>query len=121
MVVVYGISNCDTVRKARAWLAAERLESRFYDFRRDGLPEAVLVGWIREVGLEVLINRQGTTWRGLSEADRVLAVDARTAARLLSLHPTLIKRPVVEWSDGLSVGFDAGAWAHRIQAGTAGR
>ncbi len=120
MIVVYGIPNCDTVRKARAWLAAEGLECRFHDFRRDGLSASVLAGWMSEVGLEALLNRKGATWRGLSEAERAQAVDPRTAARLLGAHPTLIKRPVVEWPDGLSIGFAASAWALRIPARSAG-
>lgn len=113
LIVVYGISNCDTVKKARAWLAAEALDSRFHDFRRDGLTPAMLSGWIAAIGWELLLNRKGSTWRSLGDHERALVAEAGGAAQLLLVHPTLIKRPVVEWPDGLTVGFDASAWARK--------
>lgn len=111
---LYGIPNCDTVKKARAWLTAAGVEHRLHDFKRVGLPEALLAGWIERLGWEALLNRQGTTWRRLDAATRAGVVDAASAAALLRAEPTLIKRPVALWPDGaLTVGFDPVAWGER--------
>ncbi len=109
---LYGIANCDTVRKARAWLLAAGVEHRFHDFRAAGLEPAMLARWVAEVGWELLLNRKGTTWRSLAEAEREAVCDAASASALLLRQPTLIKRPVVEWPQGrVSVGFDAALFA----------
>jgi arsenate reductase len=113
-LTVYGISNCDTVKKARAWLAAQDVPYAFHDFKKQGVPPERLAGWLQAAGWEKLLNRQGTTWRKL-EADRQAAAGNPEGARALMLEqPSVIKRPVVEWPDGkVSVGFDADAWAAR--------
>lgn len=114
--VVYGIPHCDTVKKSRAWLAAQGVAYRFHDFRKGGVPADALPRWLQAVGRETLVNRKGTTWRGLSEAEREAVVDDASAARLLAAQPSVIKRPVVEWPDGsVSVGFDAAGWAARLR------
>jgi Spx/MgsR family transcriptional regulator len=112
MITIYGIPNCDTVKRARAWLTDHALEHRFHDFRKDGVPAARLDAWLAAAGWERLVNRQGTTWRKLDDAAKAAVVDAATARTLLLAQPSVIKRPVVEWADGrISVGFDAVAWA----------
>lgn len=112
MITIYGIPNCDTVKRARAWLTDHTLEHRFHDFRKDGVPAARLDAWLSAAGWERLVNRQGTTWRKLDDAAKAAVVDAASARALLLAQPSVIKRPVVEWADGrITVGFDAAAWA----------
>ena len=115
-ITLYGIANCDTVRKARAWLGAQGLEHHFHDFKKHGVPAALLQGWVDTLGWEALVNRRGTTWRQLDAAAQAGVCDAASAAALLQAHPSAIKRPVVQWrrADTLrhtSVGFDAAQWA----------
>ena len=113
-LVLYGISNCDTVKKARAWLGAQGLEHAFHDFKKQGVPPARLDAWIGAAGADKLLNRQGTTWRKLDPAAQASA-SAPVGARALMLEqPSVIRRPVVEWPDGsITVGFDAAQWALR--------
>lgn len=114
-LTVYGIPNCDTVKKARAWLDARGVAYRFHDLRKDGVPAAALPRWLQRAGRDTLANRKGTTWRRLSDAERDAVVDDASAAHLLAAQPSVIKRPVVEWPDGsLTVGFDAAAWARQL-------
>jgi len=104
---VYGIVNCDSVKRARAWLQAEGRAFAFHDFKRDGLAALLLDRWIAEMGWEALLNRRGTTWRRLDDAARASADHAAGARALMLAQPSLVKRPVVEWSGGtISVGFD---------------
>ena len=105
MTVLYGIKNCDTVKKARAWLESHGVDYRFHDFRVDGLEETQLRAWARAVGWETLLNRRGTTWRKLPEPERADLTEARALALMLR-EPTLIKRPVVEHDNQCLVGFD---------------
>lgn len=120
-MTVYGISNCDTVKKARRWLGDQGLDYAFHDFKRDGVPAARLDHWLARVGWEQLLNRKGTTWRRLDEATRSAAVDAPGARAVMLAHPSVIKRPVVEWGAGaaaaVSVGFDPAGWSARLHAG----
>mgnify|MGYP001251923939 FL=1 len=110
---IYGISNCDTVRKARKWLTENGVAHEFHDFRKDGLPESNLAAWEETLGWEALLNRRGTTWRQLPAEDRD-TIDAPSAHRLMLAHPTLIKRPVVE-ADGLTmVGFSPDEWSGKL-------
>jgi arsenate reductase (glutaredoxin) len=113
MTTLYGIPNCDTVKKARAWLTENGVEHSFHDFKKQGVPADQLDRWIAELGWEALVNRKGNTWRGLSEATRAAVVDAASARELMLAHASVIKRPVVAWPKGHSVGFDAEAWAAR--------
>ena len=114
MITVYGISNCDTVKKARAWLTAQGLAHEFHDFKKLGVPADRLPAWERAAGWQKLLNRQGTTWRKLDAAEQAGATDAAGALALMSAHASVIKRPVVEWPDGqISVGFNADDWAAR--------
>jgi arsenate reductase len=111
MIVVHGIPNCDTVKKARAWLAEHGVAHRFHDFRKDGVPAERLDGWLNLIGWERLVNRKGTTWRKLDPATQLAVQDAASARALMLHEPSVIKRPVVDWADGqVTVGFDAQSW-----------
>jgi Spx/MgsR family transcriptional regulator len=113
--IVYGIPNCDTVKKARAWLTDQGIAYAFHDFKKQGVPAEKLPAWMQAVGWEKLLNRQGTTWRKLDPAVQARAQDAASAAALMVEHASVIKRPVVEWGDGaVTVGFDADAWNERL-------
>jgi len=112
---LYGIPNCDTVKRARAWLNEHGVAHDFHDFKKQGLPEALLNGWLQQVGWERLLNRKGTTWRQLDAAAQTAVVDATSAGAVMRATPSVIKRPVVAWADGrLTVGFDAEAWAQAL-------
>lgn len=110
-LTLYGIPNCDTVKKARAWLAARDIGHGFHDFRKQGVPEAALERWIATLGWEALLNRKGTTWRKLEPARQAAVRDAASARALMLEQPSVIRRPVVERGGELHVGFDADDWA----------
>jgi Spx/MgsR family transcriptional regulator len=113
---LFGIANCDAVRRARAWLAARGIDAPFHDFRKAGLPADALARWLDAVGWERLLNRSGTTWRQLDAARRAAVADRAGAAALMQEAPSMIKRPVVQWPDGaISVGFDPDDWAVRLR------
>ena len=114
-IVLYGIPNCDTVKKARAWLAGNSLAYQFHDFKKQGVPAERLREWIAQCGWEWLVNRQGTTWRKLDTKEQAAVTDAASAQALMQAHPSVIKRPVVEWGDEITVGFDPAAWALRAR------
>ena len=115
MTTLYGIPNCDTVEKARTWLAEHGVPHTFHDFKKQGVPEAALDRWLASAGWEKLVNRKGTTWRGLDDATRNAVVDNASAHALLMAHASVIKRPVVVWADGtITVGFDAADWQRRV-------
>ncbi len=110
-IVLYGISNCDTVKKARAWLQQQGVDHEFHDFKKLGVPRH-LDQWVAQLGWEKLVNRQGTTWRKLDPSVQASVTNAASAMALMRELPSLIKRPVVDWGDnGTTVGFDAQAWA----------
>lgn len=115
MITVYGIPNCDTVKKARAWLAGQGAAYEFHDFKKLGVPADRLAAWQKAVGWEKLLNRQGTTWRKLELAVQASTKDAASAMAVMQAHASVIKRPVVEWQDGqVTVGFDAKNWGARL-------
>ncbi len=104
VITLYGIKNCDTVKKARKWLDANDIDYRFHDFRADGLDTKALKIWMQELGWEVLVNRRGTTWRQL-DASIKDSVDEASALKLMEENPTLIKRPVLDLGNRRVVGF----------------
>lgn len=103
-ITVYGIKNCDTIKKARAWLDANSVAYSFHDYKTAGIDAARLARWIETVGWEPLLNRAGTTFRKLADADKQ-DLDAARASALMLAQPSMIKRPVVEYPGGLLVGF----------------
>jgi arsenate reductase len=114
-MILYGIPNCDTVKKARRWLDERGIAHRFHDFRKDGLGPDLLQRWIDELGWERLLNRAGTTFRKLPDSARA-GLDAASARALMLEQPAMIRRPVVEAADGISVGFAADEWQARFAA-----
>lgn len=117
-VDVYGIPNCDTVKKARSWLEQAGIDYKFHDYKKEGADRAKLEKWVREKGWETLLNRAGTTFRKLPE-DRKQAIDAAKAVDLMLDQPSMIKRPVVETGQALLVGFKEPEWRAAF-AGTTG-
>ena len=102
---IYGIKNCDTMKKARTWLDQHGVQYGFHDYKTAGIERARLEGWCRQVGWEVLLNRSGTTFRKLPEADRN-DLDERKAVALMLAQPSMIKRPVLEHGGKIMVGFN---------------
>ena len=105
-VTVYGIPNCDTVKKARKWLDAQGIDHVFHDFRKDGLDAQKLAYWLAHVDMDILLNRRGTSWRKLSDTDKANNDVAHLTALMLD-NPTLVKRPVCEKDGTVTVGFTA--------------
>ena len=105
-VTIYGIKNCDTMKKARGWLETRGVGYEFHDYKASGIDAARLARWCREVGWEKLLNRAGTTFRKLPDADKAVR-DERKAIALMSAQPSLIKRPVLDVDGRLLVGFRA--------------
>ncbi len=104
---LYGIPNCDSVKRARAALIERGTAYAFHDFKKAGVPEDRLDAWLDAVGWEKLLNRQGTTWRKLPDAERAAVIDRASARAVMLAHASVIKRPVIEWPDGrVSVGLD---------------
>ncbi|MGA0805970.1 MAG: ArsC family reductase [Pseudohongiellaceae bacterium] len=106
---LYGIPNCDSVKKARRWLEAQGIPYVFHDYRKSGIDASTLLGWSERLGYGVLLNTRGTTWRKLGDADRA-DVDAAKAIALMLREPSLIKRPVLARDRQLLVGFDEASW-----------
>ena len=112
---IFGIPNCDTVKKARAWLTEHGVSHAFVDFKKQGVDEAALAHWLAQLGWQALLNTRGTTWRQLSDEERSGVTDAASASALMRAQPSLIRRPVVQWQSGaVSVGFDPAAWQARL-------
>lgn len=111
-IKLYGIPNCDTVKRARAWLQSQAIEVQFVDFKKAGVPTDRLDEWLNALGWEPLLNRKGSTWRQLDDATRAGVIDTASARALMLAKPSVIKRPVVEWGEGrVTVGFDVYAWS----------
>ncbi|MBN7770045.1 ArsC family reductase [Marinobacter daepoensis] len=107
---LYGIRNCDTVKKARKWLDEQGIEYQFHDFKKDGLTSEKLSQWEQAIGWDTLLNKRGTTWRKLPDEVRD-TISAQSAHQVMLDNPSIIKRPVVERGEDVSVGFNAGDWA----------
>jgi len=109
-MIVYGIKNCDTVKKARRWLEANGVAFDFHDFRADGLDQATIESWLQKVSWEILLNKRGTTWRKLDDP-RKDQLDETIAIELMLANPTLIKRPVATVNEDCMVGFKEADYA----------
>jgi arsenate reductase (glutaredoxin) len=118
-IVLYGIANCDTVKKARAWLSTNGIDYAFWDFKKHGVPETKLMHWLTHLGWERVLNTRGTTWRGLDDALKARVVDAPSAQKMLVNHASAIKRPIVCWGNTydhvITVGFDAALWQQTLK------
>lgn len=110
MITLYGIANCDQVKKARAWLAQHEITYAFHDFKKAGVDDLLLRRWLRDVAWDVLLNRKGTTWRGLPDERKTAVTDAGTAAALMRESPSAIKRPVLELDGSTHIGFSKEAY-----------
>ena len=104
MITLYGIPNCDTMKKARKWLDKHNIDYSFHDYKKQGVPEKQLKQWIKQSGWEVLLNKRGTTWRKLDEATRE-SVNEKSAIQIMLENPSIIKRPVLDVSGTITVGF----------------
>jgi len=114
MTILYGISNCDTVKKTRAWLEERGIPYTFHDFRKDGLNPVWLRSWVDEFGWETLVNRKGTTWRKLPEETRE-QMDEALALVVMEDQPSLIKRPLLEMETRRVVGFSPDSYRQLFQ------
>ncbi|RRJ85114.1 ArsC family reductase [Aestuariirhabdus litorea] len=110
MVTLYGIKNCDTMKKARTWLDQQGIEYRFHDYKTEGVPAEEFAGHLQQLGWEALVNRRGTTWRKLPEAVRE-GTSAATALALICEHSSLIKRPLLVAGEHRLLGFNADQYA----------
>ncbi len=110
MIELYGIANCDTVKKARAWLAERGIAYTFHDYKKEGADPVRLAEWIDAKGWETVLNRRGTTFRKLPDSEKE-GLDAARAVDVMEANPSTIKRPIVEYPRGVLVGFDPPEWA----------
>ena len=114
-LTLYGIANCDSVKRARAWLASQGAAPRFHDFKKSGVPPDRLEAWLAAAGWQGLLNQRGTTWRKLDAVAQLAVVDTASARALMLAQSSVIKRPVIEWPDGaITLGFDADDFARRL-------
>jgi arsenate reductase len=114
-VAVFGIPNCDTVKKARAWLTGHGVSYVFHDFKKQGVPSELLPQWLAAVGWQTLVNRKGTTWRKLAPEIQASVVDADSAVAVITCNASVIKRPVVAWPNAqITVGFDEAQWQRLV-------
>ena len=111
--IIYGIPNCDSIRKARQWFDANGIGYTFVDFRRTALSEDKVAGWLKAVGQTTLVNKRSTTWKQMSDSERS-EVEQGDSLSVLLAHSTLIKRPVLEYQGDIAVGFSAQDYASRF-------
>lgn len=109
-LTIYGIVNCDTMKKARGWLEANEVEHELHDYRKDGIKPELIEAWVDAVGWEALLNRAGTTFRKLPDAEKAGLDDARATALMLA-QPAMIRRPVLVHDGGIEIGFKADRYA----------
>ncbi len=105
-ITVYGIPNCDTIKKTLDWYRKKNIPVDFYDYKKYGVRKEKLLQWIKEVGWELLLNKKSTTWRSLSLADQQKVTNEKVAMQLMIEFPSIIKRPVIEMNNKIMVGFN---------------
>ena len=110
MIKLYGIKNCDTVKKAMSWLAEQGVKYQFHDYKKDGVDSKKLAEFLEKHGWEKLLNRKGTTWRKLSAEEQSKITDNKSALNLMQENPSIIKRPIVDLGEKQLVGFDVKEW-----------
>ena len=115
-ITLYGIPNCDTVKKARTWLAGNGHDFTFHDFKKQGLSRDLVAGWLGQLDWEVLVNRKGTTWRNLPDERKAQITDKDSALELMLENPSVIKRPVLQGVGSTSVGFSPDVYAAKFKA-----
>ncbi len=106
MITIYGIPNCDTMKKARKWLDEQEIEYRFHNYKTEGLDESLLSAWVDELGWEALLNKRGMMWRKLDDEIKS-SIDKASAIKIMLETPSIIKRPVLDAGDSRYVGFNA--------------
>lgn len=114
MIKIYGIPNCDTIKKARRWLEDQGVEYEFHDYKKRGVPENELKRWVRQAGWEALLNKRGATWRKLDESVRD-SVDQAAAIGIMLENPSIIKRPVLQAGKTLLIGFSPDEYSQLIR------
>ena len=105
-IIVYGIPNCDTTKKAMVWLKKNKVDFSFHDYKQQGISKQKLEAWCKDRGWETIFNKRSTTWRELSEAEQAKAVNQQAAIKLMMENNSIIKRPVIEFDKRLVVGFN---------------
>ena len=115
-ITVYGIPNCGSVQKARTWLDTRGLDYEFHDFKKAGLSKDIIAGWLKVVAWDVLVNKKGTTWRGLPDATKASSTTAASATQLMLENPSVIKRPVLCHGKNVLVGFDASLYEEQLRS-----
>lgn len=115
-ITVYGIPNCGSVQKARTWLDTHGLAYEFHDFKKVGLSKDIIAAWLKVIAWEVLVNKKGTTWRGLSDATKLSITTAASATQLMLENPSVIKRPVLCQGKTVLVGFDAAIYEEQLRS-----
>jgi arsenate reductase (glutaredoxin) len=118
MITLYGIPNCDTVKKSRAWFDEHGLAYQFHDFKKQGVPGDALDAWVKALGWEPLVNKKGTTWRKLPAEEQAAVKDALSAKALMLREASVIKRPVVVMGNKLTVGYSPEVWKQWAAAGS---
>lgn len=116
MFIVYGIKNCNTVKKGLDWLTKNKIEYQFHDYKKEGITKAKLKDWIDQVGWEALVNKRGTTWRQLDEAVQNKVTNAKNAIELMTEKTSVIKRPLIELNGKvLALGFDEAEYKRALR------
>jgi arsenate reductase (glutaredoxin) len=106
MVNIYGIPNCDSTKKAFAWLSQNKVKFEFHDYKKEGITKEKITTWLQTQPLEILLNKKGTTWKGLTGVAQKKASNEQEAIKLMVENTSLIKRPVIEFEENILVGFD---------------
>ncbi len=114
MITLYGIPNCGSVKKARDWLESQGIAYEFHDFKKAGIDKDTIAQWMKQVSWEVLVNKKGTTWRGLPDTTKASVTTASSATQLMMANPSVIKRPVLCKSKTVMVGFDADTYEEHL-------
>ncbi len=105
-ITVYGIPNCDTIKKTLAWFKQHKINIEFQDYKRSGIGKEKLTGWCKKAGWELLLNKKSTTWRNLSAPAQAKIINQSSAIKLMIENTSIIKRPVIEFRDKIFIGFD---------------